>query len=55
MKNVREIFKYIGLGFFVIVGFIDFGNWVLNVVVGSSFGLNFLWVVFLLIIILIVF
>ncbi|MDD2856382.1 MAG: Nramp family divalent metal transporter [Desulfuromonadaceae bacterium] len=40
-----EIFRYIGPGFFVTVGFIDPGNWVTNVAAGSQFGYQLLWVV----------
>lgn len=49
-----ELFKYIGPGFFVTVGFIDPGNWVTNVTAGSQFGYQLLWVVTLSTIILIV-
>src|SRR6266581_9497288 len=40
-----ELFRYIGPGFFVTVGFIDPGNWVTNVAAGSQFGYQLLWVV----------
>lgn len=49
-----ELFRYIGPGFFVTVGFIDPGNWVTNVAAGSQFGYKLLWVVTLSTIILIV-
>lgn len=49
-----ELFKYIGPGFFVTVGFIDPGNWVTNVAAGSQFGYALLWVVTLSTIILII-
>ena len=49
-----ELFRYIGPGFFVTVGFIDPGNWVTNVAAGSQFGYQLLWVVTLSTIILIV-
>jgi len=49
-----ELFKYIGPGFFVTVGFIDPGNWVTNVAAGSQFGYGLLWVVTLSTIILII-
>jgi manganese transport protein len=49
-----ELFKYIGPGFFVTVGFIDPGNWVTNVAAGSRFGYGLLWVVTLSTIILII-
>lgn len=40
-----EIFKYIGPGLLITVGFIDPGNWGSNVVAGSQFGYSLLWVV----------
>lgn len=49
-----ELFRYIGPGFFVTVGFIDPGNWVTNVAAGSQFGYALLWVVTLSTIMLIV-
>lgn len=49
-----ELFRYIGPGFFVTVGFIDPGNWVTNVAAGSQFGYKLLWVVSLSTIILII-
>jgi len=49
-----ELFRYIGPGFFVTVGFIDPGNWVTNVAAGSQFGYALLWVVALSTIILVV-
>ncbi|HEY5523660.1 MAG TPA: Nramp family divalent metal transporter [Desulfuromonadaceae bacterium] len=49
-----ELFRYIGPGFFVTVGFIDPGNWVTNVAAGSQFGYKLLWVVSLSTVILIV-
>jgi manganese transport protein len=49
-----ELFRYIGPGFFVTVGFIDPGNWVTNVTAGSRFGYSLLWVVTLSTIILII-
>lgn len=49
-----ELFRYIGPGFFVTVGFIDPGNWVTNVAAGSQFGYKLLWVVTLSTLILIV-
>lgn len=49
-----ELFRYIGPGFFVTVGFIDPGNWVTNVTAGSQFGYSLLWVVTLSTIILII-
>jgi manganese transport protein len=49
-----EIFKYIGPGFLVTVGFIDPGNWASNVAAGSMFGYKLLWIVTLSTIMLIV-
>ncbi len=49
-----ELFRYLGPGFFVTVGFIDPGNWVTNVAAGSQFGYKLLWVVSLSTIILII-
>jgi len=49
-----EIFKYIGPGLIVTVGFIDPGNWAANITAGSQFGYVLLWVVTLSTIMLIV-
>jgi manganese transport protein len=40
-----EIFKYIGPGLLVTVGFIDPGNWASNLAAGAGFGYSLLWVV----------
>lgn len=40
-----DIFKYIGPGLLVTVGFIDPGNWASNFAAGSSFGYALLWVI----------
>ena len=40
-----DIFKYIGPGLLVTVGFIDPGNWASNFAAGSEFGYALLWVV----------
>lgn len=40
-----EIFKYIGPGLLVTVGFIDPGNWAANLATGSSYGYTLLWIV----------
>lgn len=40
-----DIFKYIGPGLLVTVGFIDPGNWASNFAAGSEFGYRLLWVV----------
>jgi manganese transport protein len=49
-----DIFKYIGPGMLVTVGFIDPGNWAANIATGSKFGYELLWVVTLSTIMLIV-
>jgi len=43
--GAREIFKYIGPGLLVTVGFIDPGNWASNIAAGSQFGYALLWVI----------
>lgn len=40
-----DIFKYIGPGLLVTVGFIDPGNWASNFAAGSEYGYLLLWVV----------
>lgn len=40
-----DLFKYIGPGLLVTVGFIDPGNWAVNLEAGSSFGYTLLWVI----------
>ena len=40
-----EIFKYIGPGLLVTVGFIDPGNWAANLGAGADFGYALLWVI----------
>ncbi len=40
-----DIFKYIGPGLLVTVGFIDPGNWASNIAAGSSNGYTLLWMV----------
>lgn len=40
-----DVFKYIGPGLLVTVGFIDPGNWASNFAAGSEFGYVLLWVV----------
>ena len=49
-----EIFKYIGPGLLVTVGFIDPGNWASNLAAGADFGYALLWMVTLSTIMLIV-
>lgn len=40
-----DIFKYIGPGLLVTVGFTDPGNWAANIASGSDFGYTLLWIV----------
>ena len=40
-----DIFKYIGPGLLVTVGFIDPGNWAANIGTRSEYGYTLLWVV----------
>lgn len=49
-----DIFKYIGPGLLVTVGFIDPGNWASNLAAGADFGYELLWMVTLSTIMLIV-
>jgi manganese transport protein len=49
-----DIFKYIGPGLLVTIGFIDPGNWAANIATGSEFGYTLLWVVSLSTIMLII-
>lgn len=49
-----DIFRYIGPGLLVTVGFIDPGNWASNFAAGSMFGYELLWVVTLSTIMLII-
>ncbi len=49
-----EIFKYIGPGLLVTVGFIDPGNWASNLAAGADYGYELLWMVTLSTIMLIV-
>jgi manganese transport protein len=41
----RELFRYLGPGFIVTIGFIDPGNWATNMAGGSQFGYDLLWVI----------
>jgi manganese transport protein len=45
IRRIRNIFKYIGPGLLVTVGFIDPGNWAANVAAGSTYGYSLLWMV----------
>ena len=49
-----DIFKWVGPGLLVTVGFIDPGNWASNMAAGSTYGYALLWVVTLSTIMLIV-
>jgi manganese transport protein len=49
-----DIFKYIGPGLLVTIGFIDPGNWAANIASGSEFGYTLLWIISLSTIMLIV-
>ena len=40
-----DFLKYIGPGFLVTIGFIDPGNWAVNVSAGSVYGYSILWVI----------
>ena len=40
-----DIFKYIGPGLLVTVGFIDPGNWAANLAAGANYGYSLLWMV----------
>lgn len=44
-KDVTAVFRYIGPGILVTVGFIDPGNWAVNLAAGSSYGYTLLWTV----------
>ena len=49
-----DIFKYIGPGLLVTVGFTDPGNWAANIAAGSGYGYTLLWIVTLSTIMLII-
>ena len=44
-KEASAVFKYIGPGILVTVGFIDPGNWAVNLAAGAHYGYSLLWVV----------
>ena len=44
-QQVSDVFKYIGPGIIVTVGFIDPGNWASNIAAGSGYGYELLWMV----------
>jgi len=50
----KSLFRYLGPGFLVTVGFIDPGNWATNIAGGAKFGYDLLWVITLSTLILIV-
>ena len=49
-----DIFKFIGPGLLVTVGFIDPGNWASNIAAGADYGYSLLWMVTLSTIMLII-
>ena len=53
-RTALDIFKYVGPGLIVTVGFIDPGNWASNLAAGSGFGYALLWMVTLSTVMLIV-
>ena len=44
-RNALKLFRYLGPGLLVTVGFIDPGNWACNLAAGSSFGYDLLWLI----------
>ena len=44
-RMVSDLFRYVGPGLLVTVGFIDPGNWAANVAAGSQYGYRLLWMV----------
>lgn len=44
-RRAFEIFKYIGPGLLVTIGFIDPGNWATNFAGGAEYGYSLLWVI----------
>jgi len=43
--SLKTVFRFLGPGFLITVGFIDPGNWATNIEGGSEFGYELLWVV----------
>ena len=43
--RLLELFRYVGPGILVTVGFIDPGNWASNVAAGAQYGYSLLWMV----------
>lgn len=52
--GIKEMFKFMGPGLLVTVGFIDPGNWASNIAAGSEYGYKLLWMVTLSTIMLII-
>ena len=52
--GLKNVFKYVGPGLLVTVGFIDPGNWASNIAAGSEYGYALLWMVTLSTIMLII-
>jgi manganese transport protein len=52
--KLYDVFRYIGPGILVTVGFIDPGNWVANLAAGAGYGNTLLWMVTLSTVMLIV-
>ena len=44
-QNNKSFFRYIGPGILVTVGFIDPGNWAVNLAAGADYGYSLLWVI----------
>jgi len=44
-RDTLTVFRYIGPGILVTVGFIDPGNWAVNLAAGASYGYTLLWTV----------
>lgn len=52
--GLKDLFKFVGPGLLVTVGFIDPGNWATNIAAGSEYGYVLLWMVTLSTIMLII-
>lgn len=44
-SEAGKLFRYLGPGILITVGFIDPGNWAANIAAGSGFGYSLLWMV----------
>jgi len=53
-EKAHQIFKYIGSGILITAGFVDLGNWAANMVAGTDYEYDLLWMVTLSAIMLIV-